>query len=114
MNTAALRERQCYVKCFFSHRGSFLSIGCAKNTRTVRERLFEHCDYLITARVKEAANRIGFGETVAVEGPGSDALNKERLRSMKQACSRTIQTPALSFCARGASPLMRERRINRK
>jgi len=26
--------------------------------------------------VKEAANRIGFGETVAVEGPGSDALNK--------------------------------------
>jgi hypothetical protein len=29
--------------------------------------------------IKEAANRIGFGETVAVEGPGSDALLKERL-----------------------------------
>jgi len=25
---------------------------------------------------KEAANRMGFGETVAVEGPGSDALKK--------------------------------------
>jgi hypothetical protein len=25
---------------------------------------------------KEAANRMGFGETVAVEEPGSDALNK--------------------------------------
>jgi hypothetical protein len=26
--------------------------------------------------MKEAANRIGFGETVAVEGPGSDAQKK--------------------------------------
>jgi hypothetical protein len=39
--------------------------------------------------MKEAANRMGFGETVAVEGPGSDALKKERLRNLKQACSRT-------------------------
>jgi hypothetical protein len=43
---------------------------------------------------------MGFGETVAVEGPGSDALKKERLRSVKQACSRTSKTPALiDLCA---------------
>jgi len=42
---------------------------------------------------------MGFGETVADEEPGS-VLNKERLRSLKQACSRTIQTPALKdLCA---------------
>jgi len=53
---------------------------------------------------------MGFGETVAVEGPGSDAQMSGFV--MKSACSRTIQTPALfvSF-ARGASPSMRERRI---
>jgi hypothetical protein len=50
--------------------------------------------------MKEAANRMGFGETVAIEGPGSDAL-KERLRSLKQACSRTIQTPALIVLCAG-------------
>jgi hypothetical protein len=45
------------------------------------------------------ANRIGFGETVADEGPGSDAL-EERLRNVKQACSRTSKTPALiDLCA---------------
>jgi len=59
---------------------------------------------------KEAANRMGFGETVAVEGPGSDAL-KERLRSLKQARSRTSKRQRWSICARGASPSMRERRI---
>jgi hypothetical protein len=43
---------------------------------------------------------MGFGETVAVEGPGSDALLKERLPSLKTARSRTIQTPALiALCA---------------
>ena len=26
--------------------------------------------------IKKLANRIGFGETVAIEGPGSDALIK--------------------------------------
>jgi hypothetical protein len=52
--------------------------------------------------IKEAANRMGFGETVASEGPGSDALNKERLRSVTQTCSRTIQTPALIGFMRGA------------
>jgi putative transcriptional regulator len=40
-------------------------------------------------------------------------LFEERLRSVKQACSRTIQTPALIVYARSASPSMRERRINR-
>src|ERR1043166_5566670 len=43
--------------------------------------------------LKKLRIRIGFGETVAVEGPGSDMLfRKERLRIVKQACSRTIQT----------------------
>jgi hypothetical protein len=36
--------------------------------------------------------RFGFGETVAFEESGSDALNYERLQSVKQTCSRTIQT----------------------
>ena len=40
-------------------------------------------------------------------------LLEERLRSVKQACSRTSKTPALIVYARGAPPLMRERRINR-
>src|SRR6185503_9772283 len=44
---------------------------------------------------------MGFGETVAVEGPGSDALT-ERLRSLKQACSRTIQTSGANRFVRGA------------
>ena len=39
-------------------------------------------------------------------------LDQERLRSVKQACSRTTQTSGADFlCARGASPSMRERRI---
>ena len=55
-----------------------------------------------------------FGETVAVEGPGSDALSQSGFESVKQACSRTIQTSGADLsCARGASPSMRERRINR-
>ena len=45
--------------------------------------------------VKEAANRIGFGETVAIEGPGSDALGAAS--ELKSACSRTIQTPARDY-----------------
>jgi hypothetical protein len=59
--------------------------------------------------------RIGWASAkpVAVEGPGSDALKEERLRSLKQARSRTSKTPALIDYARGASPSMRERRINR-
>jgi len=32
--------------------------------------------------------------------------------SVKVACSRTIQTSGADRCARGASPSMRERRIN--
>jgi hypothetical protein len=54
---------------------------------------------------------MGFGETVAVEGPGSDAL-KERLRNVKTACSRTIQNAGADRLCAVASPLMRERRIN--
>jgi hypothetical protein len=43
---------------------------------------------------------MGFGETVAVEGPGSDALKKSGFEVLKQACSRTFQTPALNdLCA---------------
>ena len=38
---------------------------------------------------KEAANRMGFGETVAVEGPGSDAL--------KRAASKCENKPALEL-----------------
>ncbi len=45
---------------------------------------------------------MGFGETVAIEGPGSDALHKERLQSVKQACSRTIQTSGANRFVRGA------------
>jgi len=49
---------------------------------------------------KEAANRIGFGETVASEGPGSDALLRSGFGSVKQACSRTIQTSGANrLCA---------------
>jgi hypothetical protein len=40
-------------------------------------------------------------------------LYKERLLKFKSACSRSIQTPALISYARGASPSMRERRVNR-
>jgi len=65
--------------------------------------------------MKEAANRIGFGETVAVEGPGSDALQKERLLKFENKPALELsKRPALIIYARGASPLMRERRINRK
>ena len=40
--------------------------------------------------------------------------NKERLRSVKQACSRTIQNVRRAdyFLRGGASPSMRERRVN--
>ena len=49
--------------------------------------------------MKEAANRMGFGETVAVEGPGSDAL-EERLRNVKTSLLSDFQTPALiDLCA---------------
>jgi hypothetical protein len=49
--------------------------------------------------MKEAANRIGFGETVANEGTGF-GCSKERLLEFKTACSRTIQTPALKCAGR--------------
>ena len=40
-------------------------------------------------------------------------LDKSGFESVKQACSRTIQTSGADLsCARGASPSMRERRIN--
>jgi hypothetical protein len=42
---------------------------------------------------------MGFGETVAVEGPGSDALKKSGFE-LKQTRSRTSKTPALiDLCA---------------
>jgi len=39
--------------------------------------------------------KTGFGETVAVEGPGSDALGKERLRSWNQPALELSKRPAL-------------------
>jgi hypothetical protein len=43
---------------------------------------------------------MGFGETVANEGPGSDALLKSGFENVKQARSRTSKTPALiDLCA---------------
>jgi hypothetical protein len=45
--------------------------------------------------LKEAANRMGFGETVAVEGPGSDAL-------AKRAASKFCNQPALELSKRPA------------
>jgi hypothetical protein len=58
---------------------------------------------------------MGFGETVAVEGPGSDALKKARLRSVKRnkPALELPNTGADRFMRGGASPSMRERRINR-
>jgi len=54
----------------------------------------------------------GFGETVAVEGPSSDALDKkERLRNFNQPALELSKRPALIVLCAGASPLMRERRI---
>ena len=44
---------------------------------------------------------VGFGVTVVVEGPGSDALVQERLLTVKQAHSRTIQTSGANFCGAG-------------
>jgi len=60
---------------------------------------------------KEAANRMGFGETVAGRRTRFGCSKKERLRSVKQACSRTSKRQRWSIYARGASPSMRERRI---
>ncbi len=49
--------------------------------------------------MKEAANRIGFGETVAVEGPGSDALKRAASKCETSPLS-NFQTPALiDLCA---------------
>jgi len=53
----------------------------------------------------------GFGETVAVEEPGSDALKKERLQVLDQPALEPSKRPALIVLCAGASPLMRERRI---
>lgn len=55
--------------------------------------------------------RIGLASAkrLPFEGPGSDALKRAASRSVKQACPRTIQRPALILVAQGASPSMRER-----
>jgi hypothetical protein len=50
--------------------------------------------------MKEAANRMGFGETVAVEGPGSDALTKKAASKYETSPLSNFQTPALTdLCA---------------
>jgi hypothetical protein len=50
--------------------------------------------------MKEAANRMGFGETVAVEGPGSDALKKRAASKFETSLLSNFQTPALiNLCA---------------
>ncbi len=48
--------------------------------------------------MKEAANRMGFGETVAVEGPGSDA--QRAASKCETSLLSNFQTPALiDLCA---------------
>jgi hypothetical protein len=62
---------------------------------------------------KEAANRIGFGETVAVRRTGFGLLLSERLPEFETSLlSNHPKRPALILLARGASPSMRERRFN--
>jgi len=60
---------------------------------------------------KEATKRIGFGETVAVEGPGSDAQMSGFVSEISL-LSNYPKRQRGSFFARGASPSMREIRIN--
>jgi hypothetical protein len=62
--------------------------------------------------MKEAANQIGFGGTVAVEVLGSDA-HRAASEVYNQPALEPSKTPALTLgFARGASPTMRERRVN--
>ena len=65
--------------------------------------------YLSLLGEKEAANRSGFGETVAPRRIWFGCSKCERLRKLKEACSRTILTSGADIAARGASPSMRER-----
>jgi len=56
---------------------------------------------------------VGFGVTVVVEGPGSDALVQERLLTVKQAHSRTIQTSSAWFM-RGRITVDAREKVNAK
>jgi hypothetical protein len=56
---------------------------------------------------------LGFGETVAVEGPGSDALKKSGFEFETSLTLELSKRPALIVLCAGAPPSMRERRINR-
>jgi hypothetical protein len=50
--------------------------------------------------MKEAANRMGFGETVAIEGPGSECSHKRAASKCETSLLSNFQTPALiDLCA---------------
>jgi len=57
---------------------------------------------------------MGFGETVAVEGPGSDALMSGFVSEISLLSNYPKRQRCFVSFARGASPSMRERRINRR
>src|ERR1044072_6402888 len=58
--------------------------------------------FSLSGLTKKLRIRFGFGETVSVEEPGSDALSLRALRFYKQAHSRTIQTSCANRLMRGA------------
>jgi hypothetical protein len=62
--------------------------------------------------LKEAANRIGFGETVAVRRTRFECSEESGFQNFNQPALEPSKRPALKFAAHGASPSMRERRIN--